>query len=111
KVLMLQGCVQPAMLPDVDRAAIRVLDAAGIQTIHAAGTGCCGALRSHLSDSRGGLDDMRRNIEAWMPLLESGEVEAIVSSASACALAIKEYGHALAHDPAYARPAARVSGL
>ena len=111
KVLMLQGCVQPAMLPDIDRAAIRVLDAAGIQTIHATGTGCCGALRTHLSDSQGGLDDMRRNIDAWTPLLDSGEIEAILSSASACALAIKEYGHALAHDAAYAQRAAQVSVL
>jgi glycolate oxidase iron-sulfur subunit len=111
KVLMLQGCVQPAMLPDIDRAAVRVLDAAGIQTVHATGTGCCGALRTHLSDSEGGLGDMRRNIDAWMPLLDAGEVEAIISSASACALAIKEYGHALAHDSAYAQKAARISGL
>jgi glycolate oxidase iron-sulfur subunit len=111
KVIMLQGCVQPAMLPDIDRAAVRVLDAAGIQTLHAAGTGCCGALRTHLSDSRGGLDDMRRNIDAWAPLLASGEIEAIISSASACALAIKEYGHALAHDAAYAQRAAQISAL
>jgi glycolate oxidase iron-sulfur subunit len=111
KVIMLQGCVQPAMLPDIDRAAIRVLDAAGIETVHAAATGCCGALRTHLSDNAGGLDDMRRNIDAWTPLLESEEVEAIISSASACALAIKEYGHALAHDAAYAQKAARVSAL
>ena len=111
KVIMLQGCVQPAMLPDIDRAAVRVLDAAGIETLHAAGTGCCGALRTHLSDSQGGLDDMRRNIDAWAPLLASGQVEAIVSSASACALAIKEYGHALAHDAGYSQRAAQVSAL
>ena len=111
KVLILQGCVQPAMLPDIDRATVRVLDAAGIETVHAAGTGCCGALRTHLSDSQGGLEDMRRNIDAWTPQLASGEVEAIISSASACALAIKEYGHALAHDAAYAERAARISAL
>lgn len=111
KVLILQGCVQPAMLPDIDRATARVLDAAGIETVHAAGTGCCGALRTHLSDSEGGLQDMRRNIDAWTPQLASGEVEAIISSASACALAIKEYGHALAHDAAYAARAARISAL
>ena len=111
KVLILQGCVQPAMLPDIDRATARVLDAAGIETVHAAGTGCCGALRTHLSDSQGGLADMRRNIDAWTPQLAAGEVEAIISSASACALAIKEYGHALAHDAAYAERAARISAL
>jgi glycolate oxidase iron-sulfur subunit len=111
KVLILQGCVQPAMLPNIDRATERVLDAAGIQTLYAAGSGCCGALRTHLNDSRGGLEDMRRNIDAWTPLLASGEIEAIVSSASACALAIKEYGHALAHDAAYAPRARRISAL
>ncbi len=111
KVLILQGCVQPAMLPNIDRATERVLDAAGIQVVYAAGSGCCGALRTHLSDARGGLNDMRRNIEAWTPQLLSGEIEAIISSASACALAIKEYGPALAHDPAYAERARRISAL
>jgi glycolate oxidase iron-sulfur subunit len=111
KVLVLQGCVQPAMLPNIDRATERVLDAAGIEVVYAAGSGCCGALRTHLNDNQGGLADMRRNIDAWTPLLASGEVEAIISSASACALAIKEYGHALAHDAAYADRAARISDL
>jgi glycolate oxidase iron-sulfur subunit len=111
KVLILQGCVQPAMLPNIDRATERVLDAAGIEAVYASGSGCCGALRTHLNDSQGGLDDMRRNIDAWTPHLASGEIEAIISSASACALAIKEYGHALAHDPAYAERARRVSEL
>jgi glycolate oxidase iron-sulfur subunit len=111
KVLILQGCVQPAMLPNIDRATERVLDAAGIQAVYASGTGCCGALRTHLNDSQGGLQDMRRNIDAWTPQLASGEIEAIISSASACALAIKDYGHALAHDPAYADRARRISAL
>ena len=109
KVLMLQGCVQPSMMPNIDSAAARVLDAAGIQTLYAAGSGCCGALRTHLSDHSGGLADMRRNIDAWIPMLESGEVDTIVSSASACALAIKEYAHALADDIQYRDAAARVS--
>jgi glycolate oxidase iron-sulfur subunit len=111
KVLMLGGCVQPAMMPNIDRATARVLDLAGIQTVYAAGTGCCGALRTHLSDSQGALADMRRNIDSWIPLLAAGDVEAIISSASACALAIKEYGHALAGDAAYAGKAARISAL
>jgi glycolate oxidase iron-sulfur subunit len=103
--------VQPSMMPNIDRATARVLDIAGIQTVHAAGTGCCGALRTHLSDTEGGLADMRRNIDAWIPLLAAGDVEAIVSSASACALSIKEYGHALAGDAVYAGKAARISAL
>jgi glycolate oxidase iron-sulfur subunit len=109
KVLMLRGCVQPAMLPNIDAAAARVFDRAGIDILHAAGAGCCGALRTHLGDHAGGLDDMRRNVDAWTPLLAGGQVEAILTSASACSLAIKEYGHALAGDAQYAANAARIS--
>ena len=70
KVLMLLGCVQPAMMPNINTATARVLDAAGIQTLVADGAGCCGAIRTHLNDADGGLDDMRRNIDAWWPLVE-----------------------------------------
>ena len=111
KVLMLAGCVPPAMMPNVNSATARVLDAAGIQTLVAAKAGCCGALRTHLNDHEGGLDDMRRNIDAWWPYVESGEVEAIVMNASGCGVAVKEYGHALAHDPDYAAKAARIGAL
>jgi glycolate oxidase iron-sulfur subunit len=111
KVLMLRGCVQPSMMPHIDRAAERVLDRAGIQTVFAGGTGCCGAVRTHLGDHDGGLKDMRRNIDAWFPMVCAGGVEAIVTSASACSLAIKEYGHALSGDAEYAEKSARISAL
>jgi glycolate oxidase iron-sulfur subunit len=115
KVLMLLGCVQPAMMPNINAATARVLDAAGIQTLVADGAGCCGALRTHLNDHEGGLADMRRNIDAWWPLVEGltsqGQVEAIVMNASGCGVTVKEYGHALAHDPAYADKAQRISEL
>lgn len=115
KVLMLLGCVQPAMMPNINSATARVLDAAGIQTLVADGAGCCGAIRTHLNDRDGGLADMRRNIDAWWPLIEGltsqGAVEAIVMNASGCGVTVKDYGHALAHDPAYAEKAAKVSAL
>ena len=115
KVLMLLGCVQPAMMPNINSASARVLDAAGIQTLVADEAGCCGALRTHLNDIDGGLRDMRRNIDAWWPLVEGltsvGKVEAIVMNASGCGVTVKEYGHALAHDADYAERAARVSAL
>jgi glycolate oxidase iron-sulfur subunit len=111
KVLMLAGCVQPAMMPNINSATARVLDAAGIQTLVADKAGCCGALRTHLNDHDGGLADMRRNIDAWWPWVERGEVEAIVMNASGCGVQVKDYGHALAHDPAYADKAQRISAL
>ena len=111
KVLLLTGCVQPAMMPNINSATARVLDAAGIQTLVADGTGCCGAIRSHLGDRDGGLDDMRRNVDAWWPLVAADRVEAIVMNASGCGVTVKEYGHALAGDPAYAQRARRISEL
>jgi glycolate oxidase iron-sulfur subunit len=111
KVLLLLGCVQPAMAPNINSATARVLDAAGIQTVVADDAGCCGAIRTHLADTEGGLADMRRNIDAWWPMVVSGKVEAIVMNASGCGVTVKEYGHALAHDPAYADKARRISEL
>ena len=115
KALMLLGCVQPAMMPNINSATARVLDAAGIQTLIADGAGCCGAMRAHMGDSEGGLADMRRNIDAWWPLVDGlsyhGKVEAIVMNASGCGVTVKEYGHALAHDVQYAKKAKRISEL
>jgi glycolate oxidase iron-sulfur subunit len=110
-VLLLAGCVQPAMLPNINSATARVLDAAGIQTLVADKAGCCGAIRLHLSDAEGGLADMRRNIDAWWPLVSSGRVEAIVMNASGCGATVKDYVHALARDPAYADKARRIAEL
>ena len=109
------GCVQPAMMPNINSATARVLDAAGIQTLVADAAGCCGAIRLHNGDHAGGLDDMRRNIDAWWPLVggltERGTVEAIVMNASGCGVTVKEYGHSLKDDPAYAEKARRIGAL
>jgi len=110
KVLMLAGCVQPAMAPNINSATARVLDAAGIQVLVAPAAGCCGAVKFHLDDQEGGRAQMRANIDAWWPLLEQG-VEAIVMNASGCGVTVKEYGHHLQHDAAYAAKAVRVSEL
>jgi glycolate oxidase iron-sulfur subunit len=111
KILLLAGCVQPAMMPNINAATARVLDAAGIQTIVAQNAGCCGAIHQHLSDHEGALAHMRRNIDAWWPLVGAGDVEAIVSNASGCSVTLKEYGHALRLDADYADKAARIGAL
>jgi glycolate oxidase iron-sulfur subunit len=109
KLGLLLGCVQPGMAPNINSATARVLDAAGIQVVVADGAGCCGAIRAHLSDHEGGLADMRRNVDVWWPLLERGEIEGLVMNASGCGAMVKDYGQALARDPAYAERARRVS--
>ena len=111
KVLMLEGCVQPAMSPNINSATRRVLDAAGIETIVAAKAGCCGAVKFHLNDQEGGKAQMRANIDAWWPSIEGQSIEAIVMNASGCGVTVKEYGHILQDDPQYADKAQRVSDL
>jgi glycolate oxidase iron-sulfur subunit len=110
KVLLLQGCVQPAMLPNINAATARVLDAAGIEVEVASQAVCCGAVKFHLNDHDGAKAQMRANIDAWWPFIEDG-VQAIVVNASGCSVMVKDYGHALSDDPVYAVRALRVSQL
>jgi glycolate oxidase iron-sulfur subunit len=135
RMLVLEGCVQPALMPNINAATRRVLDKLGISLINAPNSGCCGAISYHLNAQQEGLDYMRRNVDAWWPYVRdvrdvesttdkaraglaeerAGEdndgVEAIVMTASGCGVTVKEYGHLLRHDPVYARKAARISEL
>lgn len=111
KVLMLAGCVQPSMAPNINSATARVLDAAGLEAVIAQAAGCCGAVKFHLNDQEGGKAQMRANIDAWWPFVEEGAIEAIVMNASGCGVTVREYGHVLRDEPAYAQKAARISEL
>jgi len=108
KMVLLEGCVQPGMLPNINSATARVLNALKIQLISAPSATCCGALRYHLNDQGGGLANAKQNIDAWWPLVESG-IEAIVITASGCGVMVKDYGHLFANDPAYANKAKKIS--
>jgi glycolate oxidase iron-sulfur subunit len=110
RMLLLDGCVQPALAPGVNAAAARVFDRLGIALVRAPGAGCCGAASHHTSGVEEGLDFARRNIDAWWPHIEQG-AEAIVMTASGCGVHVKDYGHLLRDDPAYARRAQRVAEL
>ena len=110
RVLILEGCVQPSLSPNTNAATARVLDRLGISVITAREAGCCGAVDYHLNAQEAGLDRARRNIDAWWPAIEGG-AEAILQTASGCGAFIKDYGHLLRNDSAYATKAARVSAL
>ena len=110
KVLMLAGCVQPAMSPNINSATARVLDACGIQTVVEPSAGCCGGVKFHLNDQEAAIVQMKNNIDAWWPHVAQG-VEAIVMNASGCGVTVKDYGHILRNDAAYADKARRISEL
>jgi glycolate oxidase iron-sulfur subunit len=110
KMLLLAGCVQPAMLPNINIATARVLHALNIETLIEPEAGCCGAIRLHLGYRDEALDDVRRNIDAWWPHVEAG-VDTIVINASGCGATVKEYGHLLRDDAAYADKARRIAEI
>jgi len=114
RMLVLAGCVQPALAPNINAATARVLNRLGISLIEADKAGCCGAVRFHLNDQAAAQDDMRRNIDAWWPYIEAADgsgVEAIVVTASGCGVQVRDYGHALREDAVYAEKAAKISTL
>lgn len=111
KVYLLNGCVQPGMMPSIDAATQVILDALGVQSLIEAESGCCGAVKFHLNDHDGGLAQMKRNIDAWWPKIESGEVEALVMNASGCGVTVREYNHYLRNEAAYADKAQRISEI
>jgi glycolate oxidase iron-sulfur subunit len=110
RMLVLNGCVQPSMAPSINAATARVLDRLGISLIDVRRAGCCGAVTFHLNYQDESLAYVKANIDAWWPHVEAG-AEAIVITASGCGTMVKEYGHLLSHDPAYAQKAARISAM
>ena len=109
-MLVLEGCAQSVVTPNVNAAARRLFDRLGVALVVAPEAGCCGALCTHLLAHEEGLKQMRRNIDAWWPRIEAG-AEAILVTASGCGTMVKDYGAALRDDPRYADKARRVSEL
>jgi glycolate oxidase iron-sulfur subunit len=110
RMLVLEGCVQPALAPSIDAALARVLDRIEISLVRATGGGCCGAISEHLGAHNEALDYARRNIDAWWPHIQKG-AEAILVSASGCGVVVKDYGYLLRDDAKYSEKAKRVSEL
>lgn len=110
RVLVLEGCVQPGLAPEINQALETVLHPLGIGVQACPGAGCCGALPHHLSDTERAREMARRNIDAWYPALDAG-AEALVVTASGCGAHLQDYPELLADDPAYAQKALKLKGL
>ena len=110
KILILEGCVQPAMKPATNATTARVLDRLNITAIRATGETCCGALSHHLNAQDEAKAQLRLNIDAWWPHVENG-IEAIISTASGCGVMVKDYAYILKDDPQYADKAQTITEL
>jgi glycolate oxidase iron-sulfur subunit len=108
RVILLVGCVNDLLAPEINAATIRVLTRHGIEVVVAQGAGCCGSLVHHMGREHEALRQARANIDAWLAIEGA---DAIVINASGCGTTVKDYGFMLRGDPVYAERAARVSCL
>jgi glycolate oxidase iron-sulfur subunit len=111
RVAILDGCAQPVLRPEIDEAAIRLLTRMGVEVVRPVGAGCCGSLTHHMGKEDHALADARANVDAWSREIEGEGLDAIIITTSGCGTTIKDYGHMLRLDPAYAERAAKVSAL
>lgn len=109
KMLILNGCVQPSLSPQINASTSRVLNKLGIELINQPLAQCCGAVNQHLNDADTASSFIKQNIDAWYPLIKSGEAEAIIITASGCGAMVKEYEYLLQDDNEYAEKARIVS--
>ena len=111
RMVLLDGCVQQTLAPEINAATARLLTRLGVDVVPAGDAGCCGALTHHLGKEDAALASARRNIDAWWRQVEGTGLDAIVITASGCGTTVKDYGHMLAGDPVYADKAARIAAL
>jgi len=109
-VIMPAGCAQDAFAPDINSDCRTILDKLGVTAVEIDTDSCCGAMSEHMAEADEAKRFMKQNIDAWWPYIETG-AEAIISTASACGIMIKDYGRLLSGDTDYAEKAARVSQL
>ncbi len=111
KVLLLTGCVQPALLPNINTSTIKLLNFCNIGCIITKNTTCCGALKAHLNDKEGSVLQAKQNIDSWWPYVKSGEIESIVVNASACSLEVKNYHELFPESSEYYQKAKKISSI
>ena len=109
RVILLAGCAQQVLRPDINDATIRLLAARGVDVEVAAGAGCCGALVHHMGREAQAVEQAKRNVDAWVKVMAKGPVDGIIVNASGCGTMLKDYGHLLRDHQGYARAAADIS--
>ncbi len=111
RVIMMAGCAQQVLRPDINDATIRLLARRGVDVVVAPGAGCCGALVHHMGREAEALTQAKANIDAWEKEIARDDVDAILINASGCGTTVKDYGHMLRHDQDYAERAQRISAM
>jgi glycolate oxidase iron-sulfur subunit len=109
RVILLAGCAQRALDPDINASTIRVLNRLGVEVIVRKEAHCCGALAHHVGATKMADATIRAAIEAWYEEITTGQIDAIIANASGCGTMVKDYGHVMRHDAEMAPLAAAIS--
>jgi glycolate oxidase iron-sulfur subunit len=101
RVLLVPGCVQRALAPSIDAATVRVLARQDVKAETLKTVECCGSLAYHLGKTEISNTYARRLIEAFEEASKTGEVDAVLITASGCGSFLKDMGRVFADDPAW----------
>lgn len=106
-VLLITGCVQPALAPNINQASIKIFNKLGFNVFETGQQACCGAIDHHLTASEEALVQIKQNIDDWTAQLDKG-LKAIISNASGCGVMIKDYPSLFRDDAVYRQKALRL---
>ena len=105
RVALLMGCVQSVLDPGINAATIRLITRLGYEVVVSGEESCCGSLTHHMGKEQDALARARRSVDQWT----KADVEAVIITASGCGTTIKDYGHMLRLESAYAEKAKAIS--
>jgi glycolate oxidase iron-sulfur subunit len=112
RVILLAGCAQTVLRPEINDATIRLLAGRGVDVEVAPGAGCCGALVQHMGFEAAAIEMAKRNVDAWSRLIEKrGSIDALIVNTSGCGTTLKDYGHLLQREAGHAERAAKIAAM
>ena len=111
RVMLLAGCAQRAIDPEINAATLRLLRRLGVEVLVRQRASCCGALAHHIDAHDAAHQQICATIDAWRPEVESGTIDAIIVNTSGCGTTLKDYGNLMRDDAEYADIAAKISAL
>lgn len=114
RVILLAGCAQQVLRPEINDATIRLLARRGVDVEVAPGAGCCGSLVHHMGREETAVAMAKRNVDAWQRLMdktERGPIDAVIINTSGCGTTVKDYGHMLKREPSHAEAARKIADM
>ncbi len=111
RVVLLAGCVQKELSPQINESSIRLLNRHGVEVVVPKKIKCCGSLNHHLGKNEDAHKDFVNNIDVWYNEHKKGNLDAILSNTSGCGTTLKDYGFIFRDDKDYKEKAKLISKL